>query len=767
MPVNNIIDQIAGILSIGPRVALQALKNTKLKNQLDGEYLASLPELKVVLLGDLQKAFPIPSGGMFEFVNGNLEVFFLKPDVVRLSWQPGEPPLPYALEQESFPEMIITYEEVLDGYILETGVLTIHVHKDGSISFLDPAGTVLRCEAPPRRKGDGWVHQAYLADDERVYGLGERTGGVNKRGRSWKMWNTDPGLCYSAGQDPLYICIPACLSLSSLGSYFIFYENYGPGSISMDSDPQTKGLFQAEFDLGMLRYYFMPGPPERSLHLYTELTGRAPLPPRWALGYHQSRWGYTREADIRRVATGFEQLEIPLSAIHLDIDYMDGFRVFTVHKRRFPDLKKLSDDLSQRGIHLVSIIDPGVKQDEKYGVYLAGMAKGMFSTLPNGESLHGVVWPGSAAFPDFTNSIVRAWWGEQYRELVRQGVDGFWHDMNEPSSFVANSNTEMTLPLSARHSLEGTGGDHRQAHNLYGLLMNRAGYEGLQRLNLRKRPWILSRSGWAGLQRYAWCWTGDVQSSWEQLRQTIPTVLGLGLSGLPFCGPDAGGYFGSPSSELYLRWLQLSAFLPLFRGHSAKRWIAREPWNFGENALKIARSTIRLRHRLLPYFYTAAWQTNQTGIPMIRPLFWTDPSDPSLWDIDDSFLLGDSLLVAPILEIGASSRQVYLPTGKWYSFWDRKEYIGPGFVNLEGPLERIPVLVQEGTLIPMETGKELDLYAFGESTCTGVVYSDLGDGYGSWRLDSFTYSNGELKGETQGEFPFPYTRVHVDSKGVP
>jgi len=608
------------------------------------------------------------------------------------------------------------------------------------------------------------VHHAYLAEDERVYGLGERTGGLNKRGRSWKMWNTDPGLCYSAEQDPLYICIPTCLSLSSLGSYLIFYENYGPGNVTIDSEPQTKGLFQAAFDLGMLRYYFMPGPPERALHHYTELTGRAPLPPRWALGYQQSRWGYTKEADIRRVATGFEQLEIPLSAIHLDIDYMDGFRVFTVHKRRFPDLKKLSYDLNQQGIHLVSIIDPGVKQDEKYSVYQSGKAKGMFSTLPGGDLLHGVVWPGSAAFPDFTNSLVRAWWGELYRDLIRQGIDGFWHDMNEPSSFVANANSEMTLPLSARHSLECTGGDHRQAHNLYGLLMNRAGFEGLQRFNTKKRPWILSRSGWAGLQRYAWCWTGDVQSSWEQLRQTVPTILGLGLSGLPFCGPDAGGYFGSPSPELYLRWLQLSAFLPLFRGHSAKRWIAREPWNFGENALNIARRTIRLRYRLLPYFYTAAWQTSQTGIPMIRPLFWIDPSDPSLWDIDDSFLLGDSFLVSPIFKKGAASRQAYLPAGKWYSFWDRKEYIGPGTVHLEAPLERIPVLVRNGSLIPMEEGKELVLQAFGKGDCSGKVFSDLGDGYGPWRVDSFTYSNGELKQETQGEFRFPYKHVRVETE---
>jgi alpha-glucosidase len=253
------------------------------------------------------------------------------------------------------------------------------------------------------------------------------------------------------------------------------------------------------------------------------------------LGYHQSRWGYKNEADIRQVAQGFQTHDLPLSAIHLDIDYMDGYRVFTVDRDRFPDLAQLAQDLAAQGIKTVTILDPGVKVDPKYFLYQEGQQGNHFCKLPGGKDLEGLVWPGWSVYPDFTHPATRSWWGRQYPRLLDQGVAGIWHDMNEPTSFAAWG--DMTIPLNTRHDLDGAQGDHRQAHNLYGLLMNRAGYEALRSLRPQRRPWLISRSGWAGLQRYAWNWTGDIESTWEALRMTIPTLLGQGLSGLAFSGP--------------------------------------------------------------------------------------------------------------------------------------------------------------------------------------------------------------------------------------
>ena len=351
---------------------------------------------------------------------------------------------------------------------------------------------------------------------------------------------------------------------------------------------------------------------------FTELTGRAPLPPRWVLGFHQSRWGYKTDLDIRQVMAGFKEHDLPLGAIHLDIDYMDGYRVFTVDTQRFPDLKALANELHQQGTRLVTIIDAGVKLDPGYRIYQSGLEQNLFCKLPNGKVLSGLVWPGQSVFPDFTNPQVRQAWGEKYSFLLDQGVDGIWHDMNEPTSFVAWG--DMTLPLSTCHDLEGHPGDHRQAHNYYALLMNRATFEGLRRLNPDRRPWIISRSGYAGLQRYAWNWTGDTETSWDALRRTIGTVIGLGLSGIPFTGPDVGGFSGSPSAELFIRWLELGAFLPFFRTHSSLGTPRREPWVYGEPYTSIARQVLKNRLRLLPYLYSSVWQTCQTGIPMARPL---------------------------------------------------------------------------------------------------------------------------------------------------
>jgi alpha-glucosidase len=344
--------------------------------------------------------------------------------------------------------------------------------------------------------------------------------------------------------------------------------------------------------------------------------------------------------------------------------------------------------------------------------------------------------------------------------------------MNEPVSFSAWG--DNTIPLETRHNLDGREGNHFEAHNLYGLLMNRAGYEGLQLLQPDKRHWLITRSGWAGLQRYAWNWTGDVASTWEALSQTVRIVLGLSLSGHYFSGSDIGGFSGNPSAELYLRWFQLSTFHPFFRTHSAIGTERREPWVFGEPHTSIIRQYLLLRYQLIPYFYTLAWQSHLKGIPIIRPMFWMHPEWSASWDIDDQFYLGDEILIAPVLLQNCESRSVELPPGDWYLFWDDTCYTGPSSIQIPVSLDRIPIFIRAGCVLPLEKSGELELHIYPkrDSNASGILYSDAGDGYDQWRLDQFEYRrlNGDANiiRQVTGAYPFPYseTACVVHGEGV-
>jgi alpha-glucosidase len=389
--------------------------------------------------------------------------------------------------------------------------------------------------------------------------------------------------------------------------------------------------------------------------------------------------------------------------------------------------------------------------------------------------LAGVVWPGWSVYPDFSNPLVRAWWGRAYATLLEAGVAGIWHDMNEPTSFALTGGP--FLPLSTGHNMEGQGGDHRQAHNLYALLMNRAGFESLCHFRPSQRPWLLSRSGWVSQARYAWNWTGDASTSWDSLRLTIPLVLGTGLSGQPYTGPDIGGFSGTPSAELYLRWFQLATFLPFFRTHSAYNTAQREPWVFGEPFTSIIRNYLRFRYRLMPYLYSLAWEVSQTGHPFVRPLFWNEPQAAELWQIDDEFMLGEDLLVAPLLEEGQMRRSVYLPAGNWTSLWDEQVYSGPGEAEIECGLENIPVFVRHGSLLPMEEDHRLVLHVFAPEPGRSVHYrlfSDAGDGSplpgetelrDEFRLDEFQITRNveglEISWRNSGLYPFPYPQIEL------
>ncbi|MEJ2511069.1 MAG: glycoside hydrolase family 31 protein, partial [Anaerolineales bacterium] len=433
------------------------------------------------------------------------------------------------------------------------------------------------------------------------------------------------------------------------------------------------------------------------------------------------------------------------------------------------DFDQLCIEMNEQGIHPVIILDPGVKIDPNYGPYYTGLSKQVFCTLPDGEKMRALVWPGWVELPDFSNPVTRTWWGEYYARFLEDGVAGFWHDMNEPAAFAAFG--EPTIPRVTAHSLEGRGGNHEEAHNIYGLLMDMAGYDAIRNYQPNKRPWLLTRSGWAGVQRYAWSWTGDVESSWPALKMTVSTVLGLGVSGIPYSGSDIGGFSGNPGAELFIRWFQLSTLMAFFRNHSALTTDRREPWVFGEETTQICRKMLKLRRKLIPYLYSIAWEAHQSGAPLVRPISWLDPSNQALWQVDDMYLLGDKLLVAPVFEPGVDSRSVTLPRGGWYHYWDDENYPEPGVVEISTPLNQIPFFVREGSVLPMQESDLLTLHIYFSHHNDIVVshhYQDAGDGYGVSRLDTFVLRcNGNhlsLEWQKDGNYPLP-GKIKLDFHG--
>src|SRR5713226_5497952 len=554
-----------------------------------------------------------------------------------------------------------------------------------------------------------------LTHNERIYGLGERTGAMNKRGQAFPIWNIDPPKGHNAQTETMYASIPFYLGLSIEDgrSYGVLIDHTGRVEMDMGKTDSTSASISVEGN--SLTVYFFAGPTAADvMRQYTQLTGHMSLPPRWAIGHHQCRWSYADEQQVRQVATQLRASNQPCDAIWLDIDYMDGYRDFTWNKAAFPNPGQMIDELHAQGLHLVTIIDPGTKIDENYFVYQQGMERDYFSRHQNGELFKGNVWPGGCVFPDFSRSDVRYWWGNLHLELLDQGVDAIWDDMNEPSvTHLPSQHDEPSIHANTMSSdvLHQAGGDqatgpdgppvsHALFHNAYGMEMARATYEGLLRLRPNRRPFVLTRSGTAGVQRYAATWTGDNTSQWDYIFMAIPMCLNIGMSGVPFVGVDIGGFWNASNGELLVRFAQLAALLPFCRNHNAQNQPDQEPWVFGEPYESAYRTAIELRYRLMPYLYTLFHAAATSGAPIMRPLYYHYPQDEQACDIESEFLLGDSLLSAPIFDQGATSRSVYLPAGSWFDYWTGEEYPGAGWSEVPAPLERWPLLVRGNTIIP-------------------------------------------------------------------
>jgi alpha-glucosidase len=745
----------------------RTLQNTLIRDRIDRHATRNITPGRMMIPGNLRHSDNIAGGYQFTFENAQLNIAFLSDNMISITWLPGKLPSTPTLEHDRLSTLNSKpLIDRSDSIKIIGEIYNITLDKNGKVYISDQRDQVLKQDDVPFLADSSWTLPTILSPEEHIYGLGERASSFNLRPGTYTSWNTDVGGTYTRGNDPLYIGTPIYLSLSPVGSHIVYFNNTFRTTFKIDE------TLTATFSGGALSYYVILGSLDTIYTQLGELVGRPSMPPKWSLGYHQCRWGYHTEDDIKQVINGFDKHDVPISAIHLDIDYMDHFKVFTIDKSRYPHMKKLTTELDRKGIKVVASINPAVKRDKAFDIYTDGLSQALFCKLPDGKMMHGVSWPGWSVFPDFTKPEARVWWMGLYKRLFDEGISGIWHDMNEPSSFTAWG--DKSFPITTIHSMEGHGGDHLEAHNIYGLLMTQSCYQAFREYTPTKRPWIFSRSGWAGLQKYAWNWTGDIETSWEALQVTVPMILGLGLSGHAFSGVDIGGFSGSPDAELYLRWFQLGSFLSLFRTHSAIGTEPREPWSFGDNTTRIVRQFAKLRYKLLLYFYTLAWETTHTGIPPLRPIYWNDPENQALWDIEDEFLLGDALLIAPILNAGVLKRTIQLPFGTWYSFWDDQGYEGPTEIEVSLTLDTIPVFVKGGTVLPLqeESAVVFHVYINENKSSTSVLYLDEGDGYGASRIDNFRLEthdgNCNIEWNFKGEFPFPYDRVqwHFHGKNV-
>ncbi|MFT5765723.1 MAG: alpha-glucosidase, partial [Saprospiraceae bacterium] len=716
----------------------------------------------------------------------------------------------YAIdEQFTAQEATIDYHVFQDHFEISTASLVCSISKTSLlVSLKNKAGEII-CEEDQGfyarstiLKGLETISVSKKAQkDEYYFGLGDKSCSLNLKGHKLENWVTD-AFAFGPKTDPLYKTIPFYYGLNNGLAYGIFFDNTYRTHFDFDSEETGQISYAAEG--GEMNYYFIYGPDINDVATqYTSITGKPELPPIWALGFHQCRWSYYPEARVKEVAREFRKREIPCDAIYLDIDYMDEYKCFTWNKKYFPNPTSMIRELREIGFRTIVMIDPGLKVDENYKVYNEGKKLDFFCKRPDGDVMEGPVWPQNCAFPDFTIPGARSWWGHQYAELYSKNrVSGFWNDMNEPAVFKVNAGT---FPEDIRHYYDGHPCSHSKAHNIYGLNMSRATTQGLRRLKAHRRPFVITRATYSGGQRYACVWTGDNVASWEHLQLANLQCQRLSISGFSFTGSDIGGFVDLPAPELFVRWLQLGVFHPLFRVHSMgnnadgaaevdeslvkeKEKIDRldqEPWAFGDKYTALSKYAIELRYQLLPYLYTAFQKYSVTGQPMIRSMIFEDQNDPMLRNIEREFMFGDHLLVSPVIKKGISKQKLYLPKGNWYHYWTADVFEGEQSIKVAAPLQQIPIFVREGAVIPhypirQNTEQvpidELMLHVFYKNgTCNSSLYEDQGDGFDhkkeaySLKDYQFTGTHNEvvLTQNKTGKHPDTYHHVNIFLYGLP
>lgn len=690
----------------------------------------------------------------FELRNGiqKIRVGLLAPGVVRVrlvqdgaifNESPSYVTLPGAFSNNAVQEKAAVTSELPNGVRISHPEMKLSVRVEMTplrVIFEDEKGGVISEDLlgrSPQLDKNGFQVWKSSPIDEHYFGLGDKMGGLDRRDHSFTCWNTDAFL-FQESSDPIYKSVPFFLALRNGNAYGIYLNNTYRSFFDFNKTVRSAYTFGAEG--GELDYYFFYGPnPKTVITSFTDLVGRMPLPPLFSLGYQQSRGSYFPEDRVMNVARELRQRRIPADVIYFDGDYKQDAHPFTVNKKYFPDFGRVIGNLSKMGFKSIISMDPYLAKAPGEAPYEQGIASGYFVTQPDGKNFVGQVWPGEVVFPDFTRAEVRKWWGGLHEYFMKIGVRGIWDDMNEPALFKS---PEKTIPLDVVHSCEGRKTDHREVHNIYGMQNTRATFEGLAQFRANQRPFILTRSGFAGSQRYAATWTGDNTSSWNHMRISVPQLLNLGVSGYTFAGSDIGGFngfTGGPTPDLLTRWMQLGAFNPLFRNHSDGVTRDREPWVDGPEHEAIRKKFIEERYKLLPYIYNCMEEASRTGIPLMRPMFLEYPQDASLVSNADQYMFGPSLLVAPRLWDIPGSYGVQLPEDIWYDYWTGKRMTGDKSLSVDPAINTFPIYARGGSVLPMQSVVQhvgeipsgplsLRVY-FAPKAGESKVYFDDGDSY--------------------------------------
>ncbi len=634
---------------------------------------------------------------------------------------------------------------------------TIEVQPGFHIQLRDSSGEVILQSAAGMgfgQNGKGSVFVFQRTTGMRFYGMGEKWSGLEHSDKSVKFWNTDVWADFHRNSyerlepapDPVYVSIPYLIIKTQKGWVGMLLDNpYSTfmqtgmqatvaGQMGLASDT-TREIFCLGAEEGRPVLYILHGATLAELtNRFQQLVGPTPLPPAWALGYQQCRWGYKSAEDLRELDEKMRQHAIPCDGLWLDIDYMRGFRVFTFDEKHFPEPRADIARLQASGRKVVPIIDPGVKREPGYTVYDSGLSNGAFCKNPQGSDYVGLVWPGETVFPDFSSPVGQRWWQGHVSKFAQLGIRGAWLDMNDPATGPVE-NADMLF--------EGGRTPHSAFHNQYALGMAMATKNGFLDAYPNERPFLLSRSGFTGIQRHAAIWTGDNYSNWEHLRGCISTTLNLALSGVPFNGPDVGGFAGDTTPELMKSWTRACFLFPFFRNHSIKDSRLQEPWAFDAETLEVVRHFIRLRYKFRPYLYNLFARHEQTGDAILRPIFYDfESSSEFCFDlVDDEFLVGPAILHAPLLQPEAFEREVILPgPGYWYNSLVREWVKGPSRVKVTPDKIHTPIFFLEGHIIALARDEDVvtgtfapervDLHIFLRNepglTATGQHFADDG-----------------------------------------
>jgi alpha-glucosidase len=653
----------------------------------------------------------------------------------------------YALTGKPDKSTGVTISSAADGSInISTGKLSAEV---GTSPFLGVAFKNLKNEIiseDERRNGFGitWYGEKVtvykkLQQNERFVGLGQALGNLDKRGMGYTLDNTD-NYKYGDPRIPMYISIPFYIGIHKGMVYGIFYNNSFKSEFNFGA---SNTLFSSvAFSGGELDYFFIYDESiEKILEHYSALTGRMPMPPMWSLGYHQSRCSYFPQSTVLDIATTFRTKKIPADCIVLDADYLYDYQPFRTHMDRFPDLRGMADKLKKMGFEITASVNPGSTIDSTYEAHIDGLKNDVFLKYPDGSYYDAFIEPVHDYFIDYTSPKARNWWISQMQYYEDHGIKGYWNDMNEPAV------SGQRMPDNVVFDFDGRKAYTLEAKNVFGMQMARASYEAGIKNGNGVRPFVMSRSGFAGVQRYAAVWSGDNMANDEHLLKGFLLNSQMGLSGIPFTGPDIGGYIGDGDKHLFSRWIAAGIFSPFLRTHREAYAAASEPWSYGEETEAISRTYIEFRYRLLPYIYSKFYEASVTGMPVSRSLCINYPFDDKIYDprFQFQFLFGDAFLVVP-MESKVDVKRLYLPEGKWYDLYSDKLHDGNLEILNEYPIYRIPLFVKESSIIPMhsliQTTKEkpsdslfIHIY-YGEIPNEFVYYEDDGE--------SFEYQSGKF-----------------------